>query len=308
MPSGLPFVGLTSEQVLQQRAEHGSNLLTPPAREPWWKLYLAKYQDPVIRILIIAAVIATVAGAYHGEFVEGIGILVAIVLSTFLGFCNEYRANREFDLLNVLDDDVPCKVLRDNEVMTIPKRDIVVGDVLLVELGEEVPADGDLLEAVNLQVDESRLTGESVPVHKRVEPDHHQDHAYASNHLLRGTFVADGRGILRVTAVGDHTDIGKTARAASEETTEPTPLNKQLLKLSQLIGVIGLGFAVLTFFGLLFEAWLYEKIVLPAHQWAFVWLLIGSVFLALIRVWLPMVFNGFELLGWKVPHPEWLEN
>jgi Ca2+-transporting ATPase len=312
MSSGLPFTGLSADEVTISRDAQGSNVLTPSARDPWWKLYLEKFNDPVIRILIIAAVIATLAGAYHGDYIEGIGILLAIILSTFLGFWNEYRANREFELLNKVDDDIPYKAIRDGAVVTVPKRDIVVGDVLLVELGEEVPADGMLLEAVNLQIDESRLTGESVPVNKKVidqaAPTQHEELAYAANQLLRGTFVSDGRGVLQVTAVGDHTDIGKTARAASEENTDLTPLNKQLHKLSQLIGVIGLGFAVFTFFGLLFQAWAERKIVLPAEQWAFVALLVTSVFVALIRVWLPMVYNGFELLKWKVPAPGWLMN
>lgn len=311
MPNALPFPGLTPHQVLESRAKHGSNVLTPPQREAWWQLYLEKFKDPVIRILIIAAFIAIAAGAYHQDYIEGVGILLAILLSTFLGFWNEYQANKEFDLLNKVDDDVHFKAIRNNEVVTIAKQDIVVGDVLLLELGEEVPADGILLEAVNLQIDESRLTGESVPVSKRVsqsfdKPDEHT--AYAQNHLLRGTFVADGRGILKVTTVGDQTDIGKTARAASEETNEITPLNRQLARLSKLIGVIGLGFAVFTFFGLLLEAWLAERLVLPSEQWLFVWLLIASVFIALIRVWLPMVYDGLEIIGWETSPPAWLES
>jgi Ca2+-transporting ATPase len=302
-----PFTGLSTSEVLSRREQHGSNVLTPPRRVPWWHLYLEKFSDPVIRILIIAALIAIVAGAYHHDYIEGIGILLAIVLSTFLGFWNEYRAGREFELLNKVDDDVPFKVIRDSAVTTVAKRDIVVGDVLLMELGEEVPADGTLLEAVNLQVDESRLTGESAPVVKRVATGPGtNEHTYAENHLLRGTFIADGRGILEVTAVGDNTDIGKTARAASEETAEETPLNLQLARLSKLIGVLGLGFAIVTFFGLLLEAWLAQRLILPSEQWYFVWLLIASVFLALIRVWLPMVYDGLELLGWRASPPGWL--
>ncbi|HQR09139.1 MAG TPA: cation-translocating P-type ATPase [Gemmatales bacterium] len=311
----LPFTGLSADQVQQSRAVHGSNVLTPPKRAAWWQLYLEKFNDPVIRILIIAAAIAIVAGAYHGEYIEGLGILIAILLSTFLGFWNEHRANKEFELLNRIDDDVPVKAIREGKVLTIPKRDVVAGDVLLMELGEEIPADGKLLEAVNLQINESRLTGESVPVSKRVregeapaELSSEESSAYAEDRLLRGTFVADGRGIIEVTSVGDATEIGTTARAASEERTDSTPLNKQLARLSQFIGVLGLGFAILTFFGLLLQAWLAGRIVMPAEQWAFVAVLIVSVFLALIRVWLPMIYDGLELSSSKFSAPSWLES
>ena len=308
-PQSLPFTGLNAVQVSQSRAQHGSNVLTPAKRAAWWQLYLEKFNDPVIRILIIAAVIAIAAGAYHGEYIEGVGILLAILLSTFLGFWNEHRANREFELLNQIDDDVPVKAIREGKVLTIPKRDVVVGDVLLMELGEEVPADGKLLEAINLQIDESRLTGESVPANKSVgQTEQNEEAAYASNRLLRGTFVADGRGVIEVTAVGDATEIGTTARAASEERTDPTPLNKQLARLSQFIGVLGLAFAILTFFGLLLQSWLTGRMVMPVEQWTFVGLLIVSVFLALVRVWLPMIYDGLELVGSTFSSPAWLES
>jgi len=309
-PSGtvLPFGGLTDDQAVASRARHGANVLTPPRREPWWKLYLEKFQDPVIRILIIAAVIAIAAGAYHHEYAEGVGILVAILLSTALAFWNEYRAGREFDLLNRVDDDIPVKAIRNGRVLTLPKRDVVVGDVLLLELGEEVPADGKLLEAVSLQVDESRLTGESVPVTKQVEIGEDAEAAYPSNRLLRGTLIADGRGVLEVTAVGDLTEIGQTARAAGEENREPTPLDRQLARLSKLIGVAGLGFAVLTFFGLLLQAWLSHKLIMAPAQWAFTAILIVCVFAALSKVWLPMVFDALEVLRFRVAPPHWVES
>lgn len=312
MTASLPYAGLSDDQVLASRTQHGDNVLTPAERDPWWRLYLEKFNDPVIRILIIAAVIAIAAGAYHGDYIEGVGILIAILLSTFLAFWNEYRANKEFDLLNRLDDDVPVKVIRNGQVVSIPRRDVVVGDVLLVEIGEEVPADGQLLETVNLQIDESRLTGESVPVTKSASPaparQEREEAAYARNRLLRGTFVADGRGILEVTAVGDHTDIGHTARAASEEVREVTPLNKQLARLSKLIGVLGMCFAIITFFGLLLQAWLSKRINLTPEQWAFTWLIISSVFLAMIRVWLPMVYDGLDILRIKISKPDWIES
>ena len=174
---------------------------------------------------------------------------------------------------------------------------------------KRLPADGKLLEAINLQIDESRLTGESVPANKSVgRGEQNEEAAYAANRLLRGTFVADGRGVIEVSAVGDATEIGTTARAASEERTDPTPLNKQLARLSQFIGVLGLGFAILTFFGLLLQSWLTGRMVMPIKQWTFVGLLIVSVFLALIRVWLPMIYDGLELFGSRFTSPAWLES
>lgn len=321
----LAYQGLTRHQVQESRDRHGANLLTPPQRDPWWKLYLEKFQDPVIRILIIAAVIAILAGAYHGDWVEGVGIMLAIFLSTFLAFLNEYKASREFDILNKVKDDVPVKVIREGEVSTVPRKEVVTGDIVMVELGEEIPADGKVLEAVNLQVDESRLTGESVPVsktHQAVTADGtHKELAYAADRLLRGCLIADGHGVMEVTAVGDHTDIGKTARAAAEQTDDVTPLNRQLAKLSKLIGVVGLGFATFTFIGLVIRGVFTPQIDqrtnqplpmmelnLNASQWLFAALLFVSVAVALVRVWLPMLYDGLELLGSKPQRPRWLES
>ncbi|HNJ44262.1 MAG TPA: cation-transporting P-type ATPase, partial [Acidobacteriota bacterium] len=160
------YRGLTSAEVEASRQKHGINVLTPPERDPWWKLFLEKFDDPVIRILIIAAVIAIGVGIAEGEYLEGIGIVVAILLATVLAFLNEYQANKEFDILNQVSDDVPVKVIRDGAYTTVPRKEIVVGDLVLLEAGEETPADGRLIEAVSLQIDESRLTGESVPASK----------------------------------------------------------------------------------------------------------------------------------------------
>jgi Ca2+-transporting ATPase len=306
-PTACPFQGLTADQVSASRGRFGTNLLTPPKRQPWWQLYLDKFRDPVIRILIIAAIIALASGSYHGEYVEGLGILIAIVASTAIAFWNEYKAKRRFESLNRVDDRLPVKAIRDDSVAAIPKSDVVVGDILLIELGEEIPADGKLLEAVNLQIDESRLTGESVPVTKGTQSEPDAETTYAANRVLRGTLVVDGRGVLEVSAVGDRTELGQTARAASEETHAITPLSRQLSRLSKLIGVIGLGFAVFTFFGLLLTAWWSQRLVLSLSQWFFVALLIGSVFLSLIRVWLPMLYDGLALLNVGIQPPKWLE-
>ncbi|MBC7910086.1 MAG: haloacid dehalogenase, partial [Pyrinomonadaceae bacterium] len=229
----LRYSGLTTAEVEASREKYGTNVMTPPERDPWWKLFLEKFDDPVIRILIVAAVIAISVGVFHGEYLEGIGIVIAILLATILAFLNEYKANKEFDILNRVNDEVLVKVIRNGEYTTVPRKDIVVSDIALVELGEEIPADGEVLEAVSLQVDESRLTGESLSVTK-VAKDQVQDLAgqdelaYPPDRILHGTIAKDGHGIMEVTAVGDATEIGKTARAAAEETGEETPLNIQL--------------------------------------------------------------------------------
>ncbi len=296
----------------------------------WWRLYLEKFKDPVIRILIIAALIATGVGAVHGDYVEGIGILIAILLSTGLAYWNEHQAAKEFDLLNQVSDDVPVKVIRDGVISSISRQELVVGDVVLMEIGEEIPADGRVLEAVNLSVDESRLTGESHPVEKLPAGQGGEaaaDHAasYAPDQLLRGTLVADGHGIMEVAAVGDQTEIGKTARAAAEATGDVTPLTRQLEKLSKVIGIFGLGCALFTFAGLILRGiftWQIDgrtgavmlnalgepirELSLTAGQWYFAGLLFISVLLLLMRVWLPMVYDGLEWLGWDEDRPEWL--
>ncbi len=154
----LPYQGLTSEQVRDNRQRYGSNVLTPPERDPWWKLYLEKFSDPVIRILMIAAVIALSVGIVEGEYVEGLGIVVAIFLATTLAFINEYKASQEFALLNHVYDRVQVKVIRDGKFTTIPRKDRVVGDIVHVEQGEEVPADGEVLEEVSLYIDQAKIT------------------------------------------------------------------------------------------------------------------------------------------------------
>ncbi len=240
--------GLTNAEVLKSRQEHGENILTPPERDPWWKLFLEKFDDPIIRILIIAALLAIVIGVIEGSYAEGIGIIVAIALATGLAFINEFKANKEFDLLSRKDDEKDIEVIRSGNFLKIPRKDIVVGDIVIINMGEEIPADGLILEAVSLQVDESKLTGESMPVSKTVKHgEQGASTAYAEYSVLRGTTVRDGRGIIQITAVGDKTEIGKTARAAAEETGDETPLNKQLERLSKLIGVIGFSVAVLIF-------------------------------------------------------------
>jgi Ca2+-transporting ATPase len=244
------FPGLTAAEVEESRRLYGANVLTPPPRIPWWKLYLEKFEDPIIRILLVAAVIAILAGMVEGRYVEGIGIVIAVFLATTLGFINEYKAGQEFDILNQVSDDEPVKVIRDGHYTSVPKRDLVVGDVLALEQGEEIPADAEVLSSVSFQVNEASLTGESVPVGKRPQAAAEEGEtglAYPRHHVLRGTFVSDGHALARIISVGDNSEIGRTARAAAEETETETPLNRQLGRLSQVIGVCGFTIALLIF-------------------------------------------------------------
>ena len=240
-------VGLTDEEVRKSRAEHGVNLLTPPKRPSMWKLYLEKFQDPVVKVLLVAAFFSLVISIVENEYAETIGIIAAILLATGIGFFFEYDANKKFDLLNQVNEETKVKVIRNGHVQEVPRKDVVVGDIVVLETGEEVPADGQLFEAISLQVNESNLTGEPVVSKTTVEADFDEDATYASNRVLRGTTVVDGHGSMCVDAVGDATEIGKVARQSTEQTTEPTPLNIQLTRLANLIGKIGFTAAGLAF-------------------------------------------------------------
>ncbi|WP_315087378.1 calcium-translocating P-type ATPase, PMCA-type [Bacteroides heparinolyticus] len=240
-------IGLTDEQVLKSRIEHGVNLLTPPKRPSLWKLYLEKFEDPVVRVLLVAALFSLLISIVENEYAETIGIIMAILLATGIGFFFEYDAGKKFDLLNAVNEETLVKVIRNGRVQEIPRKEVVVGDIVLLETGEEVPADGALLEAVSLQVNESNLTGEPVVSKTTVEADFDEEATYASNHILRGTTIVDGHGSMCVEAVGDATEIGKVARRSTEQSTEPTPLNIQLTKLANLIGKIGFSVAGLAF-------------------------------------------------------------
>jgi P-type Ca2+ transporter type 2C len=308
----LPYQGLTAEQVEKNRHQYGINVLTPPARDPWWKLFLDKFSDPVIRILIIAAVIAISIGIVQGEYLEGLGIIVAILLATTLAFFNEYRASQEFELLNQVYDQIQVKVIRDGSFTTIPRKDLVVDDIVYVEQGEEVPADGMILEEVSLYIDQSKITGESEPVKKftkvKSETQEIEKSTYSLCHLYRSTIVAQGHSLFQVIAVGDHTEIGKVANAiATVETGEATPLNRQLEKLSQIIGVVGLSVSGLTFFVLVVQGLINQEFSLTPQQGYFVILIIFSTLVMLCRVWLSVVYDALSLVNVEIDHPPWLK-
>ena len=246
--------GLTLKEVEESRRRHGSNVITPPARPPWWRLYLEKFRDPIIRLLCLAALAVLAVGWRDGHFVEGIGIIVAILASTWLSFINERRASRDFELLNRASDDDEVQVIREGRHRTAPRRDLVVGDVFLAEQGSEIPADAEVLEAMSLSINEASLTGESLPVTKRPAlpgSEDESERAYPAHAALRGSVVADGHGIFRVAAVGDATESGKAARSAAEPDASATPLFRQLNRLADSIGAgafiaAGLVFAVQT--------------------------------------------------------------
>lgn len=247
------YSGLNDAQVAESRRVNGMNILTPPEKEPVWKKFLEKFSDPLIIILMVAGVLSVAISIYEYAvlnegfkvFFEPIGIFLAIILATGLGFYFEQKADREFAILNQVNDDVPVQVIRNGLTIEIPKRDVVTGDIVLLNTGEEIPADGQLLEAVSLNVDESTLTGEPV-AHKTTNPDDFDpDATFASDHVMRGTKIMEGHGVMKVLAVGDNTENGKVFVAAQIDDSVKTPLNEQLEGLGRLISIVSYAFAVL---------------------------------------------------------------
>ena len=213
-------VGLTDDEVLQSREKNGVNLLTPPKRPSLWKLYLEKFEDPVVRVLLVAAVFSLIISIIENEYAETIGIIAAILLATGIGFFFEYDANKKFDLLNAVNEETLVKVIRNGHVQEIPRKDVVVDDIIILETGEEIPADGQLLEAISLQVNESNLTGEPVINKTVIEADFDEEATYASNLVMRGTTVVDGHGTMRVLHVGTPKHRRKSGTDPSEYTVD----------------------------------------------------------------------------------------
>ena len=275
IPHTDPHVGLSDEQVRTSRQQHGDNVLTPPKKTSLWKLYLDKYRDPIIQILLVAAFVSLVLAFVEHDFVETLGIFIAIFIATTVGFYFECDAARKFRVLTAINEDQPVKVRRNGKVMEVPRRDVVVGDIILVETGDEVPADAVLVEAVNLQIDESSLTGEpltsksvmdaqgqpsddatsqhsalniqgsaDITIQHSALNAQHASEAYPKNVILRSTMVMNGRGTAIVTCIGE---IGKVATEATETTQTKTPLNIQLDKLAKLISKVGTGVSIAAF-------------------------------------------------------------
>ena len=245
--------GLTAAEVVASRQRYGTNILTPPEPESMWRRFLDKFRDPLIIVLLIAGVLSVGISFYEhfglGEslsvFFEPIGIFVAILLATGLAFYFEVKADREFALLNQVNDDEPVQVIRDGNITQVPKRDVVVGDIVILNTGDEIPADGRLLEAVSLNVDESTLTGEPVCAKTTVEADFDPDATFPSDHVMRGTKIMEGHGIMEVGAVGENTENGKVFVAAQIDNSVKTPLGEQLDRLGKLISRASYVIAVL---------------------------------------------------------------
>ncbi len=291
------LTGLTAEAVQASRTAHGENLITPPPRDSVWKLFLEKFQDPVIRVLLIAAFLSMAISFVEWEFAETIGIFCAILLATGVAFWFEYDAQKKFDLLGRVDDDTLYKVIRDGMVQEVAKREIVVGDVVVLETGEEIPADGTLEESLSLQVNESTLTGEPVTA-KTVDPAAGDPEAtYPSNMLLRGTTVVEGHGTITVTAVGNATQFGQVAREASATTDEKTPLSKQLERLAKLIGVVGFGLSFLTFGILMAKHLIEDWATYSPEQLYYLAAFIVAAGVMSARAWMPTIRDTLELAG-----------
>lgn len=246
------YVGLTDAEVLESRKNNGVNILTPPEKVSLWRLFLDKFKDPLIIILLIAGALSIGISCYEywglgngpTVFFEPVGIFIAILLATGLAFIFELKADREFSILNQVNDDEPVQVIRNGQATRIAKKDVVVGDVVIINTGEEIPADGHLLEAVSLNIDESTLTGEPV-CHKTVDPSQFDPEAtFPSDHAMRGTKVMEGHGVMEVLAVGDKTENGNVFKAAQIDDSVKTPLNEQLDRLGILITRISYGFAI----------------------------------------------------------------
>jgi Ca2+-transporting ATPase len=292
------YTGLSDAEVLASREKYGENLLTPPKKTPLWKLFLEKFEDPIIRILLIAAFLSLGISIIHNEYAETIGIFCAIFLATGIAFWFERDASNKFDLLNQVNDEELVMVIRNNNVCQIPRKEIVVGDIVLLETGNEVPADGELLEAISLQMDESTLTGEP-SIDKTTDPKHFEDGVtYPSNWVLKGTKVINGHGIYKVTKVGDATEFGKVAEKSTEKVEGETPLNKQLDMLAKFIGVIGLSLALLTFSVLFVKDIFFNPAVsVSLGQLGLLGACLIGLAISLSKMWMPIFYDGFELLG-----------
>ncbi len=247
--------GLTEAEVLKSREQHGVNLLTPPKETPWWMLYLEKFKDPIILILLVATAISLGFGIIEGNFTESIGIIFAILIATGVGFWQEYSAKKKFDAMKSDKDFEPVKVRRNGAVVEITKDQLVVGDVVILSAGDEIPADIEIYEATDMKVQEAAMTGESVGVSKYPMSEPYTGSGFAPKLLLRGTTIEQGMGEGLVVKVGDETEIGKTTRLASVETGNKTPLEEKLGQLASKINVIAFGIAATMFVILNLQHW-----------------------------------------------------
>ena len=256
----LQLKGLTSEEVLKSREKYGENILTPPTATPLWIQFLEKFQDPLIRILLVALLLSIGIACYEfffvepdaSVFLEPLGIFVAVILATSIGFVVEVNANKKFRLLNQVNDEVMVKVIRDGKITEVTRKDIVVGDIVILETGEEVPADGELLDSIMLSINESTLTGEPMAnkTHNLKEVKKSaKETTYPANHVMKGTSVMEGHGVMRVFAVGDNTEYGKVYTEAQIENNNKTPLFEQFDRLGKVISYMSYAVATLILIG-----------------------------------------------------------
>lgn len=279
------LIGLNDAQVIESRKKHGQNILTPPEKDPWWKEFLDKFTDPIIIILLVALVLSIGVSFYEyfsgnaglSTFLEPLGILIAVLLATVIGFLFEQSANAKFEVLNKVNDDTLVKVIRNENICQIPKKEVVVDDIVILETGEEIPADGELLEAVSLQINESTLTGEPVARKTTNSADFDKNATYPSNCAMKGTTVVEGHGIMKVTKVGDSSEYGKVFEGAQIDSSVETPLNQQLDKLADLITKVSYGIAILIVVGRLI--WYFVDL-----NSSFDWILFGGFLLKTIMI------------------------
>lgn len=235
--------GLNDQEVLASRQKYGENLLTPPAKESMWKRFITKFEDPLIIILLVAGILSIAIsfyeyyGLHEGTevFFEPVGIFIAILLATGMAFFFEEKANKAFSVLNQVNDEEPVEVIRNGNTTQITKREVVVGDIVRLNTGSEVPADGSLLQAISLNIDESSLTGEPICHKSTHEADFDKDATFPTNYVLRGTKVMEGHGLFRVEKIGDNTENGKVFVASQIDNSVKTPLTEQLERLGKLI-------------------------------------------------------------------------
>ena len=306
-----PPVGLNDSQVKESRDRHGPNILTPAAKNPWWIDYLEKFEDPVIRILLVAAFIAIIAGFFHGDYIEGIGIIVAILLATALAYINEYKAEQELDALYKSDDKTPVRTMRNGALVLIPKCDLVVDDVIQLEAGETVPADAYVVSQVSILVDQTTLTGEKDPVPKcstgQGSIGTNDEHTLPADSVFMGTTVLDGHGVFKIFSVGDNTKTGKATKASDEDTEEVTPLKEQLVSLCKVIGVVGFLMASASFIAVLSCGFFKGDFSLTLPQFWFALAVLVSTMVGLSKVWVPWVYDGFEMLNINANVPSLIE-
>ena len=298
--------GLSDQEVLDNRKKYGENVLTPPRKEPLWKLFLHKFDDPIIRILVIAAILTLGISTIHGEYAETIGILIAILLSTTISFWFEVDANKKFDILNKVNDDTPVRVIRNGKVTEVPRKQIVVNDIVILETGEEIPADGILLQSTNLKINESALTGEQTVRKSHDLADTDPEATYPTNHLYRGTSVMEGHGVMQIKHVGDATEYGKVAQQATIKNEQKTPLDRQLERLAKLISIVGMGIAILTFSILLIKEIITHPTIYQTGQLYFLFSIFLSAIIAFTKIWVPILYGGISLLKPHATPPKFI--